>query len=198
MKDLVYFLLLAVFLGPAGSVSFGLGILSPLDVFIILTLLYVLPIPVIFKLFEYGGHHRRIYRTRIYRKAAEITGRRMDELLKQGDEIITLFKENIGQLGLYLTVVLFTLIFGVFWASLFSYLLLVKRKRAIASMTVGVMLGNIFWIVFALYSRSLIKPVEMALLALLIPVWVYGAKREIEILRKIADRLNLRRKRSRN
>ncbi|MEA1925555.1 MAG: small multi-drug export protein [Candidatus Altiarchaeota archaeon] len=194
MNDLFYFLLLAVFLGPVGSVSFGLEILSPLEVFIILTLLYTLPIPVIFKLFECGGHHRRIYRNRIYRKAARVTGRRMDELLNQGDKIITLFKDNLGQLGLYLTIVLFTLIFGIFWASLFSYLLLVKRKRAIASMAVGVMVGNIFWIVFALYSKNLIKPLEMALLALLVPVWMYGIKREIEILRKIAARLNLHRK----
>ena len=113
MNDLVYFLMLSVFLGPVGSVSFGLESLSPVEVFIILTLLYTLPIPVIFKLFEYGGHHRRIYRNRIYQKAAKVTGRRVDELLNQGDKIMTLFKENMGQFGLYLTIVLFTLIFGI-------------------------------------------------------------------------------------
>ncbi|OYT26800.1 MAG: hypothetical protein B6U97_03060 [Candidatus Altiarchaeales archaeon ex4484_96] len=194
MEQIIYFLLLAVFLGPVGSVSYGLEILSPLEVFIIITPLYILPIPLIFRIFEYGGHHRRLYRMKVFRRASDATGRRMEEILEYGDHIIELFKDNLGHLGLYFTVVLFTLLFGVFWASMFSYLLMIKRKRAIASMIIGVILGNIFWIIFASYSRSLIKPLEMALLALLIPVWIYGVKREYRVLKKIVKKLKIRSK----
>jgi len=186
IPNLLNFIILAMVLGPAGSIPYGLEILSPLEIFIILLLLYTLPIPFIFKLFEYGGHHRRIYRMRIFKKASEITGKEIEDMIEKGDRITSLFEKRMGHLGLYATIVIFTIVFGVFWASLFSYLLMVKRRRAIYSMIIGIIMGNTFWIIVISYFRSVIKPLEMMLIAILIPLWIYGTKREMDILKKIA------------
>ncbi len=191
MKELLDFILLAVFFGPVGSIPYGLTIMSSLEIYIILTILYIAPIPVIFKLFEYGGHHRRFYRRRIFRKVSDISGKRIEDLVDRGDKITDMFEKKMGHLGLYATIVLLTLILGVFWASLFSYIMMVKRRRAIYSMTLGVIIGNTFWVLVINHFRKYMTLEVIILILLLVPVWIYGLNRELEILKKVAKRLDL-------
>lgn len=128
-EKLINFIILASFVGPVGAIPYDLQVMSPVDIFIILSILYLFPLPILFKLFEFGGTHRRIYRMRIFGRVSKIANRHIDEIIELEDRITDMFKRRWGHLGFYLSISLLTFLFGVFWASVISYMLMVKRKR---------------------------------------------------------------------
>ncbi|MBN2014495.1 MAG: small multi-drug export protein [Candidatus Altiarchaeota archaeon] len=188
------FVILAYTLGPLATIFYGLHILSmtPLEVFLLLSLLNILPLPLLFKLFELGGRHRSLYQMRILQKVSRVTGGDLTDLMNKGDRITELFKQRLGHLGFYLSIALFTFVFGILWASLLSYILMIKRKRAILCMSIGVVFGNTFWLLLAEYSRDLITPVGVIAISMAIPLLIYGSKREMAVIKEIAALLGLK------
>jgi len=185
-------ILLAYTLGPALAIPYGLRVLllSPIQLFLLLTAIYIIPLPLIFKLIEFGGYHERLYRGRIYEIFSRVTNKQVREITNIGDEIILAFENRLGYIGFYLAISIFTFLFGIFWASFFSYLLKVKRKRAITSIAIGVILGNIFWISVIYYSLPMLST-ELILLLLIICLLIYGRKREMRVVREMVSRLKL-------
>lgn len=187
------FIVLTYTLGPMAAISYGLHVLSmtPIEIFFFLSVLNILPIPFLFKLFELGGRRRRLYRMKILRKFSKVTNKRLEDLMEKGDKITELFKERLGHLGFYMSIILFTFIFGVLWASLLSHILLVKRKRAFFCISVAVVLGNLFWLFITEYSRDLITPVGVIAISVAIPLLVYGSRREVAVIREITALLDV-------
>jgi len=190
-EKLINFIILASFVGPVGAIPYGLQVMSPVEIFIILSILYLFPLPILFKLFEFGGTHRRIYRMRIFRRVSKIANRHIDEIIELEDRITDMFKERWGHLGFYLSISLMTFLFGVFWASVISYMLMVKRKRAMLAIGAGVLMGNLFWLLLIEYFKTMITPIEIMAIVILFPLLMYGVKREMETIREIAIRLHL-------
>lgn len=186
------FILLAYTLGPVIAIPYGLRtlLLSPTQLFLLLTAIYIFPLPLIFKLIEFGGYHKRLYRGGIYERFSKITNKKVREITNIGDEITKAFEKKLGHLGFYLAISIFTFLFGIFWAAFFSYLLRVKRKGAITSIALGVILGDIFWISVIYYSLPLMST-ELILLLLIIYLLIYGRKREIKVVRGMVSRLKL-------
>jgi uncharacterized membrane protein len=190
------FVILAYTLGPMATVPYGLQVMSmtPLKIFFVLSLLYITPLPVLFKIFEFGGRHRELYRKTIFKKIARITDRHIADVMEEGDRITDIFQQRLGHLGFYLSIIVFTFLFGVFWAAFFSYILMVNRERAVFSISLGVVLGNIFWLVLVEHFKNSITPIEMIAVAITIPLLIYGSRREMKVMREIASRLKLDRR----
>jgi uncharacterized membrane protein len=187
------FIILAYTLGPMATIPYGLQVMSmsPLEIFIALSILYIAPIPLLFKFFELGGKHRKLYRKTILKKVSKVAGEQIDEVMGIGDRITEMFKERMGHLGFYMAIVIFTFLFGVFWAAFVSYALMIKRKRAIFSISVGAIFGNIFWLVIVEHFMGFMKPVEIIAVAILIPLLIYGSRREMRVVREIVTKLEL-------
>lgn len=199
MPNFIHFILLAYSLGPIVSIPYGLNLgLSPTKIFIILSILYITPLPILLKIFEFGGHHKKIYRKTIFTKFSEVTKKNIEDVMEVGDEIKEKFEEKLGYLGFYLAIALFTFLFGIFWAAFFAYLLKVKRKRAILSIALGVLIGNTFWLLIISCYRPI--PIEIYLLIalLIIPLLIYGRRREIQVIRWVASRTRIRKIKSQN
>lgn len=192
-NEMLKFIVLAYTLGPMATIPYGLHVMSmsPLEIFFALSVLYILPIPFLFKFFEFGGKHRELYRKTIFKKVSKITNEQIDDIMDKGDRITKIFQQRLGHLGFYLSIVIFTFLFGVFWAAFVSYILMVKRKRAIFSIAVGATLGNIFWLLLIEHFKGIITPIEMIAIAVLIPLLVYGSKREMEVIKEIAAKLKI-------
>lgn len=181
------FIILAYILGPVAAIPYGLNFLSPFEIFIVLSALYILPLPIFFKFLEFGGH-TRIYRISIFKKFSKITKKSVARIIEEGDDIINAFEGRLGHLGFYLAVSVFTILFGIFWASFFSYLLKIKKKSAILAISIGVILGNIFWLLILRYSIPMTTS-EMLIFGLFILLLIYGRKREMDVIRKIGIKL---------
>ncbi len=187
------FIVLAYTLGPMATIPYGLDVMSmsPLEIFFALSILYITPIPFLFKFFELGGRHRELYRKTLFKKVSRITDEKVDDVMKMGGKITRMFQQRLGHLGFYLSIVLFTFLFGVFWAAFVSYILMVKRKRAIFSISVGAILGNIFWLFLIEHFMGFITPIEMITIAVLIPLLIYGSKREMKVIKEIVAKLKI-------
>lgn len=181
------FIILAYIFGPVVAIPYGLKFLSPFEIFIALSAIYILPLPIMFKFLEFGGH-RRIYRISIFKKFSKITNKSVDNIKETGDDIINAFEGRLGHLGFYLAISIFTILFGIFWATFFSYLLRIREKSAILAISFGVILGNIFWLLILRYSIPMTTS-EMLILGLLILLLIYGRKREMDVIRKIGMKL---------
>lgn len=181
------FIILAYLLGPVAAIPYGLKFLSPFEIFIALSAIYILPLPIFFKFLEFGGH-RRIYRIAIFKKFSRITNKSVDNIKEAGDDIINAFEGRLGYLGFYLAISVFTILFGIFWATFFSYLLKIREKSAILAISFGVIFGNIFWLLILRYSIPMTTS-EMLILGLLILLLIYGRKREMDVIRKIGMKL---------
>ncbi len=187
------FILLTYLLGPVISVPYGLKYLrlSPYLIFFYLSLLYILALPVIFKALELGGH-KKIYKTRIIRKickSCEIKAEEEVERVKNsGDQLVRYFQKKLGHLGFYLAISLFTFLFGIFWAAALSYLLKVKRKRAVLAITIGILVGDLFWVSVIFYSLPLLNT-QIIVLLVIAYLLLYGRKREIAIMKKVGRKM---------
>lgn len=188
------FIILAYSLGPIAAIPYALHelMMSPLKIFLYLTILYIIQIPVIFKVIEFGGRHKEMYKKTIFRKAARFGNE--EEVLHLGDKITEAFQRELGHLGFYFAISIFTMLFGIIWAALFSYALMVKRKRAVFSIAVGVVLGNVFWLLLISYFRTMITTVDMILIALIIPLLIYGSMREMRVIKNIIHKFRLKRR----
>jgi uncharacterized membrane protein len=184
------FIVLAYLFGPGAAVPYGiydLG-LDPLTVFTYLTIMYLAPMPLFFWLFESEAYYRRLYRGSILQKFSRITKKQIKDLTALGDEIQEKFEERLGHLGFYLAISVFTFLFGVFWAALFAYLLKVERRKAVLSISAGVLVCNSFWLLIS-YVWPLKTPLELAAFVLLFSLLIYGRDREIRVMKKVASRI---------
>lgn len=183
------FLFLSYVFGPVAAIPYALNYmnLSPGMVYLYLACVYIIPLPLIFGLFRLGNYYRRRYRSSLLKKFSRISRKHISEVMAFGDEIQQGFEERLGHLGFYGAISVFTFLFGIFWASLFAYILGVDRSKAIISIAAGVLFGNAFWLLVILNFLPLKTPVEV--LALLAVVWlvVYGWRRETEVIKKIAS-----------
>jgi uncharacterized membrane protein len=188
-SSFINFIILSYALGPIVAVPYGLRFLhlDPFSIFFSLTLLYLAAIPLIFKFLELGGH-RKIYRGSILKKICKTCGikaeEEVDRIRKTGDDTISYFEKKLGHLGFYFAISVFTFLFGIFWAAIFSYFLKVKRKRAVLAISSGIVFGNFFWVLVISYSLPMIKT-EIILLLVVIYLLIYGRKRERDIMRKL-------------
>lgn len=189
------FILLAYLFGPVVAVPYGLTSLHllPWELFLYLSFLYLLSLPFLFKILELGGH-TKIYQGRIIEKICQTCGikaeKEVKKVEKSGNELLQYFQNKIGHLGFYLAISIFTFLFGVFLAALFSYLLKIKRKRAFLAISGGIFLGNFFWISVIYYSLPMMK-LEFIFILLSIYLLLYGRKREIDIIKKIGKKFKL-------
>ncbi len=190
------FIALSYTLGPVVSIPYALQFLnlSSLDIFLYLSFLYILALPLIFQAFEFVGH-RKLYRNSMIQKICKVCNvtaeNEAKKVRKTGDDLIENFENRMGHLGFYIAIAVFTFLFGVFLAAFFAYLLKVKRKRALWSISLGILFGNLFWVI--VISYSLPRPhFEFLLLLIVILSLIYGRKREFEILKKISVKLNLK------
>lgn len=194
MIDLT-FIALSYTLGPVVSIPYALQFLNltPLDIFLYLSFLYLVMLPLIFQTFEFVGH-RKLYRNNIIWKICRICDVKAEEEVKKvkktGDSLIENFENRMGHLGFYIAIVAFTFLFGVFLAALLAYLLKVKRRRALWSISLGILFGNLFWVIVIAYSLPRLH-FEFILLLLVIISLIYGRKREIDVLKKIGKKFKL-------
>jgi len=192
----INFIILSYIFGPVISIPYAIEFLSysPLEIFIILSSLYIIILPFIFKIFEFLGH-RKIYRGNIIKKVCKICGIKAEEevqkIKKKGDILIENFEKRAGHLGFYIAISVFTFLFGIFWATFLAYLLKVKRILAMWSISIGVLIGNSFWVLILTYSLSKLQLEFIQFILLLIFVFLlfYGRRREIKILKKISGKL---------
>lgn len=184
------FIILAYLLGPVVAIPYGLGFLSPFEIFIALSALYILALPVLFRFLEFAGYSR-IYRISIFKKFSKITHRSVKSVRETGDDIINAFEGRLGHLGFYLAISVFTILFGIFWAALFSYLLKVRERFAILAISIGIIFGNLFWLFWLLVLRYSIPMTtsQMIIFGLFILLLIYGIKRERDTIRRVGLRL---------
>jgi len=188
---MLYFVLLAYLFGPVAAIPYGLYNLGldPVSIYVYLSLVYVLPVPMIFWFFEFAGSYRKFYSLSFFRKFAKVTKRSVKDVLSVGDELQEEFEQRLGHLGFYLAISVFTFLFGIFWASLFAYVLKVKKARAILSIAAGVLVGDAFWLLVTLEMLPLKTPLEVLSILVLISLVIYGRKREAEVIRWVESRL---------
>ncbi len=181
------FIILAYALGPVFAIPYGLNFLSPYEIFIALSALYILALPVLFRFLEFAGY-RKIYRISIFKKFSKITHKSVRSVREAGDDIINAFEGRLGHLGFYLAISVFTILFGIFWATFFSYLLKIRERFAILAISLGIILGNLFWLLVLRYSFPM-TTFEMLIFGLFILLLIYGRKREMDVIKKIGLKL---------
>lgn len=193
----ITFVFLSYIFGPIISVPYAINFLNlnPFEIFLYLSLLYLAALPLIFKAFEFFKH-KKIYRENLINKICKICNikakEEIEKVMEKGNDLIENFEKRVGHLGFYIAISIFTFLFGIFLASILAYLLKVKMSRAILFISLGVILGNLFWILVISYSLPIIQS-EFALIIFIFAFLLYGKKREIEILKKISVRiLNLK------
>ena len=195
MIDLT-FIALSYTLGPVVSIPYALQFLhlSSLEIFLYLSFLYILALPLVFHTFEFLGH-RKFYRNSMIQKICKVCNvtaeNEAKKVRKTGDDLIENFENRMGHLGFYIAIATFTFLFGVFLAAFFAYLLKVKRRRALWSISFGILFGNLFWVIVISYSLPKLH-FEFMLLLIVLMSLVYGRKREMDILKKISLKLNLK------
>jgi uncharacterized membrane protein len=194
------FIVLAYTVGPMPTITYGLHVLSmdPIEIFFYLCALNILPIPILFWVFEHGKRYRELYRMKIFRKIAAVTDETMEEIIAKGDKITGMFEEKLGHLGFYLSIVVFTFIFGVLWAAVLSYILAVNRRMAVVCISAGVIVGNIFWLFLIEYFRDYVTPAGMIAVAISFPLLLYGSRRERSVIREVAAKFSDRLKKISN
>lgn len=188
------FLFLAYLLGPIAAIPYGLYSmhLSPALVYVYLSLVYILPLPLIFKAYEYGGHYTKYYSDGIFKKFSKMTRSQITEVMSNGHEIQEAFEQRLGHLGFYLAISVFTFLFGIFWAALFAYMLKVKRTEAIFSIAIGVFVGDAFWLIVTLNLLPMRTPLEILSYLVLLFLLIYGRKREMEAIKWAAEKIKTR------
>ncbi|MCK5345042.1 MAG: hypothetical protein KAR20_16645 [Candidatus Heimdallarchaeota archaeon] len=186
------FIILAYVFGPVIAIPYGSGIFSSEEIFIYLLIIYILPLPVLFKVLEFIEHNG-LYRMAIFRKFSKVTHKKVQEVMADGDDILHLYETRMGYVGFYVAIAIFTFLFGIFWATLLSYLLRTRRSRAILAIGTGVVLGNIFWSIVLMYSIRMTQ-MQMALLGVGTYLIIYGRGMEIKVIKKIESILRLKRK----
>jgi len=107
--------------------------LSPGLVYVYLSAVYIVTLPVLFWILEYVGHYSRHYRLGIFRKFSRMTDRKYADVVKLGDEIQEAFEQRAGHLGFYFSLSVLTFLVGIFWAVLFAYALRIKRPEQSSS-----------------------------------------------------------------
>lgn len=190
---MLYFVFFAYTLGPLVTISYGLNVLSlsPLEVFTYLSLLNILPLPLLFWFFDFG-RSREIYRMRIIRRISKLTSFRFEEVVSEGDRITTMFEERLGHIGFYFSISLFTFVFGVFWAAVLSYFLAVNRKIATLCISAGVIVGNVFWLMMIEFFREYLTYSSIMFIGLFMLFLAYGSRQEMKVLKEIASKLSAR------
>ena len=102
--------------------------------------------------------------------------------------MVTYFQRKLGHLGFYLAISFFTVLFGIFWAAIFSYWLKVEKKRAILAITLGVLIGNLLWVSIIFYSLPMLKT-EIVILLIIAYLLIYGRQREIAIIKSLGKKV---------
>lgn len=188
------YLLLAYLFGPVAAIPYALNVmdLSPELVYVSLTAIYIAPLPAIFYALEYGGHYRRRYSKGLFRNFSRITKKKIEEVISFGDEIQDAFEHRLGHLGFYLALSVLTFLVGIFWAVLFAYALKIKKTHAILFISLGVVVGDAFWLMVTVSLLPMTTPFEVLSVLLLFSLIVYGRKREISAIRWVESKIGLK------
>jgi uncharacterized membrane protein len=192
------FIILAYLAGPVVAIPYALDVMSldPLSIYFYLAAIYIAPLPLIFEACYAGNYYRKVYRGALMRKFSRISRKHVSDLFQMGDEIQKKFEEKLGHLGFYLAISVFTILAGIFWATLFAYFLKVHRLRAIIAIAAGVLVGDAFWLLIALRLSPVTKPYEslliMFLMAMIFSLIIYGRKRELEVINKVSSAIKKR------
>ena len=195
MLEYVEFIILAYLAGPVVAIPYALnGLrLDPLSIYLYLAIIYIAPLPLIFRACYIGNYYRKTYRGALISKFSKISHKHVSDLFQMGDDIQKKFEEKLGHLGFYFAISVFTILAGIFWATLFAYFLKVHRLRAIIAIAAGVLIGDAFWLLIAIKLSPVTKPYEsmmiMFMMALIISLIIYGRKREIEVIDKVSAAL---------
>ena len=194
MLEYLELIILAYVAGPVVAIPYALGLgLDAISIYLYLAVIYIAPLPLIFEACYVGNYYRKVYRGALMRKFSKISHKHVSELFQMGDEIQKKFEERLGHLGFYLAISVFTILSGIFWATLFAYFLKVHRLRAIIAIAAGVLVGDAFWLLIALKLSPVTKPYEslmiMFMLALIVSLIIYGRKREMEVINKVSAAL---------
>jgi uncharacterized membrane protein len=191
---MINFIILAYLFGPVAAIPYALNELhlSPVLVYIYLSAVYIAPLPVIFWVYEYGGHYRRKYSEGIFRKFSKITNKKIADVVSFGDEIQEAFEQRLGHLGFYLALSVLTFLMGIFWAVLFAYILKIKRTGAIFFIALGVVIGDAFWLIVTMNLLPMRTPLEVLFVMLLFSLIVYGRKREMDAIKWVEAKVKIK------
>jgi uncharacterized membrane protein len=189
------FIILAYLAGPVVAIPYALDVMKmdPVSIYLYLAVIYIAPLPLIFQACYVGNYYRKVYRGALINKFSKISRKHASDLFAMGDDIQKKFEEKLGHLGFYLAISVFTILSGIFWATLFAYFLKVHRYRAIIAIAAGVLVGDAFWLLIAMRLSPVTKPYEslmiMFMMTLIISLIIYGRKRELEVIDKVSAAL---------
>lgn len=182
-ETIVYTLFLGLFFGPGAASSYALAFHSPENVFLILAFLYVTPLLAFFKM-AHLINYKHVRRRKFIKHVSSFAKMEVEKAIDMVDDLVVEFGKRGGELGYMLGLVIISFLFGVYLAFVLAYFLKVDEAKAFFSISVGTMLGIIFWITVISYSIKWISTDMFLGLGLLIAGFsmVYGRKREIRTI----------------
>lgn len=148
IHHLVGLLLLTMTVGPIGAVPYAIeqGVSTPYAV-IIVCFINVALVPVWFQVLEIFGYSKRYSNYLTSRARGFII--RKSKKLRSLRAYIHEFERRFGHFGFFIGVAAFSFVFGTLWASAGAYFLNLKKRPAMASISIGVIANTI---VFGLAS----------------------------------------------
>jgi len=187
MHPLISYLLLGL-LGPVVAIPYGLRNFSPAFVFISLSLMYVLSIPIIFLILQ-RIRLNILHKNKLLDKVALTMEKKREELIDKMEYIAEIFHKNFGEIGFQIGIVTFSFIFGPYWAALIAFTLRVDITRATMSIGAGSILSLIFWWYIIEYSSRTIDPMLFTLFFLFITImmFIYGEIKENRAIKRVVD-----------
>src|SRR3989338_6606144 len=150
MNPLIKYLL-ASLLGPVVAIPYGLKNFSPTFVFISLSMLYLLSIPIIFLILQ-RVHLRTLHKNKILDKVSLTMKKKREELIDKMEYISDIFHKNFGEIGFQIGLITFSFIFGPYWGAVIAFTLKVDITKATMSIGAGSILSLIFWWYIIEYS----------------------------------------------
>jgi uncharacterized membrane protein len=190
------FLIISIFLGPGLAISYGmenpsfrpaahlftLMAFQCLGIAIVYILLRVLPTDIRFN-------------NKVLDKVVDYLHDTRDGVVKTLDNVTSIFKKNFGDLGFYAALGFISFAYGVYIAAAVAYVLKVKIRRAMVSISIGGAIAIVFWYFLALGYIPFITPVSVfiAVTGLSAVMMIYGYSRENRTIRRIAGQVIERR-----
>jgi hypothetical protein len=182
------FLAIALTLGPAVAIPYGLGFMSAVEIYVTLFLLYMLPLPPLFYIMgKIEG--RDDYRNIVLNHFVGFAKRQAKKVARSYDAVFRLFNKRYGDLGYELSVGLVAFSVGVIWASAFAFIMRLPRRRAYVAIGGGTLAGLLFWMFVTLQSVAFVDAQFFAILVLILAgeFYFYGRYRERQMLRACAE-----------
>lgn len=188
----LWLILITLLLGPAGGVAFAFTQgFSPLETAVMISAVHMALVPLWFWFFELLEYTLR-YENHLTKKIMNRYGERSAKLRNLVKSKIQEFEQRVGQWGFGAGVVGFTFLFGVSWAALAAFLLDIKKRTVMVSVTVGAVASSLFWVlVFTLSTGFVPSPWTTYLIGTILTFGVIGHKklRERRLLEEMAKTL---------